>query len=314
MWSDVPSGRRRLYSHVVDKIRCLHVKLRPRDTFTNSTTAGGQGGTTNNSAPGTAGQGPGGAVFAYNGVFSQASNIVTPPSISPGVNEFDLVGVSAPAVPPSVTAPASQNAVEGASQSFNLGSFSDSSSGPWNVDVNWNDGTPHTTYSVITAGSLGTQSHIYAEEGTSSSPTVTVTNSSTNLSGSITFQVTVADAVLTATATPVATAVYATPFSGEVATFGDANPNAALSDFPLANVTIQWGDGNTSHAKAITQPGGVGTAFHVFGANTYGQAGATANPLHMTIADVGGAISNTTSYTLTIGKAGSTVMVTVTSL
>jgi len=40
------------------------------------------------------------------------------------------------------------------------------------------------------------------------------------------------------------------------ATFTDANPFAPLSDFPLANVTIFWGDGTSSNATSITQPGG----------------------------------------------------------
>src|SRR5439155_1346443 len=64
---------------------------------------------------------------------------------------------------------------------------------------------------------------------------------------------------------------------------------------------------------AVTQPGGVGTAFHVFGTNTYGQAGATANPLHVTITDVGGAVSNATSYTPTVAKADLYVTATANS-
>jgi ELWxxDGT repeat protein len=38
-----------------------------------------------------------------------------------------------------VTAPSNQSAVEGASQAITLGSFGDSSGGPWSVDVNWGD-------------------------------------------------------------------------------------------------------------------------------------------------------------------------------
>ena len=77
-----------------------------------------------------------------------------------------------------------------------------------------------------------------------------------------------------------------------------ANPAAPLSDFLPSNVTIHWGDGSTSAATAITQPGGTGTAFEVFGQHPYAEDGPTANPLQVTITDIGGAIlSNTTSYT-----------------
>ena len=141
-------------------------------------------------------------------------------------------------------------------------------------------------------------SHTYLEEGNYpiSISVVDVGGSTTTISGTAT----VADAPLTAAATPVTTAVFGTPFSGQVATFADANPAAPLGDFPLANVTIAWGDGSTSNATAITQPGGAGTAFDVFGSHTYGKAGATASPIQVTITDVGGAASNNTSYTPTV--------------
>ncbi|OYV87043.1 MAG: hypothetical protein B7Z73_10710 [Planctomycetia bacterium 21-64-5] len=119
----------------------------------------------------------------------------------------------------------------------------------------------------------GTWSWTYTPTEEAAAQNVTITANDGTLSTQTTFSLTVNDAPLTATATPVTTAVYATPFSGEVATFSDANPNAPLSDFPLANVTIQWGDGSTSNATSITQPGGPGTAFDVFGDDTYGQAG-----------------------------------------
>src|SRR5207244_4383907 len=62
---------------------------------------------------------------------------------------------------PVVTAPSNQNASEGSSASFTLGSSSDAGANdnPWQVDVNWGDGGPHTTFSQGTQGSLGSQSH-----------------------------------------------------------------------------------------------------------------------------------------------------------
>src|SRR5438105_5776357 len=69
---------------------------------------------------------------------------------------------------PTVTAPADQTANEGASTSFNLGSFSDPgvNDNPWAVDVNWGDSSSHTTFNQSSQGSLGSQSHTYADNGT----------------------------------------------------------------------------------------------------------------------------------------------------
>src|SRR5205085_608273 len=68
-------------------------------------------------------------------------------------------------VAPSVTAAANQSSDEGASHSFDLGSFSDpGADSPWSVDVSWGDGSPHTTFSS-SPGPLGSQSHTYADNG-----------------------------------------------------------------------------------------------------------------------------------------------------
>src|SRR2546429_277713 len=75
----------------------------------------------------------------------------------------------------SLTAAADDTGVEGASKSFDLGSFADADTGPWGVSVNWGDGSANTTFFVNAAGALGTRSHTYAEEG-SYSPSVTVTD------------------------------------------------------------------------------------------------------------------------------------------
>src|SRR5205814_1450714 len=139
--------------------------------------------------------------------------------------EGDLSGINVDTTPLAVTAAANQTAVEGASKSFNLGSFADSNGnffgvnewagtagggystdigqfsltaqGPWSVDVNWGDGS-HTIFPKSTAGSLGTQTHTYAEESAADHPnsnpylvTVTVTNTATNQTDNKTFNVAV---------------------------------------------------------------------------------------------------------------------------
>src|SRR5947199_165880 len=84
---------------------------------------------------------------------------------------------------------------------------------------------------------------------------------------SATASATIVDAPLTVSANPIKV-MMGVPFSGQVATFTDANPTAPLTDF---TATIDWGDGTTTPG-VITQPGGTGTAFVVSGTHTYATA------------------------------------------
>ncbi|MBO0699415.1 MAG: hypothetical protein J2P46_13550, partial [Zavarzinella sp.] len=171
---------------------------------------------------------------------------------------------------PVVTAPSDQSSDEGAAHAFSLGSFSDPDDGPWSVDVNWGDGTPHTTFSAASAGSLGTRNHTYAEEG-SYPVTVTVTDG-TNLSASATFDVTVNDPPVVAGGVPI------TPVEGQdtgpvaVAQFTDPAGPEALGDYSAA---IDWGDGTAPTAGTISFAGGV---FTVSGNHTYAEESAADHP------------------------------------
>ena len=71
------------------------------------------------------------------------------------------------ASPPAVDAPENQNATEGSAHAFAIGSFIDAGSndGPWAVEIDWGDGTPHDTFNQATQGSLGTASHGFADDG-----------------------------------------------------------------------------------------------------------------------------------------------------
>src|SRR5205085_11412130 len=73
------------------------------------------------------------------------------------------------------TAASGQTSDEGSSASFDLGSFSDAgvNDGPWSVDVNWGDGSPHTAFNTGTQGALGSKSHSY-DDNTGGGYTVTV--------------------------------------------------------------------------------------------------------------------------------------------
>src|SRR5262249_7516876 len=145
-------------------------------------------------------------------------------------------------------------------------------------------------------------SHTYGEEGAAATVQVTIKDVDGAVSNTTSYALTVADAPVTATATPGTSVVEGAAFSGEGATVVGAHPIAPLDDFPLANVTITWGDGTTTHPTSITQPNGVGTAFHVFGTHTYVD-GPASLPLKVTVNDGGGAVSNTTSYTVNVANA-----------
>jgi hypothetical protein len=83
--------------------------------------------------------------------------------------------VRATNVVPNVTAPSNQTASQNVSKSIALGSFADPGTidGPWDVDVNWGDGSPHTTFTMASPGTITAQDHAYTS--TAGSPyTVTV--------------------------------------------------------------------------------------------------------------------------------------------
>ena len=115
---------------------------------------------------------------------------------------------------------------------FSLGSFADADGGPWSVTVNWGDGSPNTTFNEASQGSLGTQTHTYAEEGTFQ-VTETVTDS-TQLSDSKTFNVTVSDPPVTVNANSGGTLTsiaegQSTPAGTVVGTFTDTgNPTGTF--------------------------------------------------------------------------------------
>jgi hypothetical protein len=96
-------------------------------------------------------------------------------------------------VSPTVTAAADQAAYEGAAQSFDLGSFIDPGpDSPWAVDVDWGDGSAHTTFDADSAGALSGRSHTYADGPATRTVTVEVTDENGG-ADSETFQVVVAN-------------------------------------------------------------------------------------------------------------------------
>ena len=189
-------------------------------------------------------------------------------------------------------------ATEGNSYSGVVASFTDPNTsavaGDFSATISWGDG--QTSTGTVTSNGAGgfnvTASNTYAEAG-SYTATIAVQDNGTGGTGSGTAAATVADAALTATGTPFS-AVEGSSFSGVVANFTDANPNAVATDF---SATTTWGDGSTSSATVASD--GVG-GFNVSGSKAYAEAGSYT--FTVSIHDVDGGNASATG-TATISDA-----------
>jgi hypothetical protein len=193
------------------------------------------------------------------------------PNLVVELRRLDVLGYSRVAnVTPAATAAADQSAIENTSKAIDLGSFADSDTGPWNVNVSWGDGTPDANFFVGTAGTLGTMNHTYVEEG-NYAPKVTITDF-TGLTDSKSFNVNVSDPAVIATGAFTVTAVEgASSGSQTVATFTDPAGAESTANY---SATVDWGDGSTS-TGIISQSGGV---FTVKGTHTYAEESAADHP------------------------------------
>lgn len=93
-------------------------------------------------------------------------------------------------VTPAVTPAAAQNASAGTAQSFAIGSFADpGADAPWQVTIDWGDGSADTVFDRNAPGAIPAQSHTYTTAG---QRTVTAqVRDQDNATGSASFQVTV---------------------------------------------------------------------------------------------------------------------------
>jgi hypothetical protein len=160
-------------------------------------------------------------------------------------------------VAPSVSGLVDQGASEGTSGSFSLGTFSDpGADSPWAVDVNWGDGSAHTTFTKSAAGSLGSQSHTFADSG-SFTVTVKVTDKDGD-SGQTTFKVTVSNVPPSVTPPVNQNADEGTSKTLDLGSFSD--PGA---DSPWA-VDVNWGDGSAHATFNQTSPGSITQQPHTY--------------------------------------------------
>jgi hypothetical protein len=205
------------------------------------------------------------------------------PNLGVEMTRLDVIGFTLSALnAPVATAAVNQTAVEGTSKAIGLGSFTDPDMAPWGVTVSWGDGSPNTSFFVNTAGSLGTKSHNFAEEG-NYTVSVSVTDF-TGQSSSTTFSVAVSDPNVIATGGQLISPVEGIS-SGSVllATFTDPGGSEPVGDY---SADIDWGDGTGTQTAAgsITLNG---STFEVRGTHTYAEESAADHP-------------GSTPYTITI--------------
>lgn len=175
--------------------------------------------------------------------------------------------------PPTVTPPADQTSIEGASHLFDLGSFSDPDGGPWSVDINWGDGTSDTSITATSPGPLQKKTHKYAEEGPYT-VTIAVTDTLDDRSDSKTFAVNVSDPPVVASGGFSFDANVGTDTGPQtLATFTDPggaepNPSDPTSTGHYA-ASIAWGDGPSPGTISPLTPSSPSQVFTVTGNHTY---------------------------------------------
>jgi hypothetical protein len=154
-----------------------------------------------------------------------------------------------------------QNAVEGASQSFQMGTFTSANSGTASVDVDWADGSTHTTFTFVNtpnvAFSMPAQTHTYVEEGPYT-VTETVTLGGTK---SGTFVANVSDPNVSASGVSTITKTYDGLAVGtkSLATFTDPGGAEDNTDGTHYSATVDWGAGFGTASGTISLSSGTFT-------------------------------------------------------
>ena len=187
---------------------------------------------------------------------------------APTPSDSDSFDVHVNNVAPVVTAAADQSSDEGDSHSFSLGSFTDpGDDGPWSVDVNWGDGTGHTTFTAASAGALPAKSHTYADGPNNYVVSVTVSEAGTapTPSDSDSFDVHVNNVAPVVTAAADQSSDEGDSHSFSLGSFTDPGDDGPWS------VDVNWGDGTGHTTFTAASAGALPAKSHTYadGPNDY---------------------------------------------
>ena len=198
-------------------------------------------------------------------------------------------------------------ATEGATFTGVVANFTDANDGgnvaDFTATIDWGDGTTPDAGAITTdfVTFSVTGSHTYLDEGsyTVSVSIVDVAGPAATAGGTAI----VADAPLTRAGVVNIDATRTVAFSGAVASFGDANRNATISDY---TVTIDWGDGSATSFGTVVAIGSIG--FVVLGTHTYSTAGIF--PLTVDIVDDGGSTAHAVGTATVAAAADLSIVMT----
>jgi len=185
----------------------------------------------------------------------------------------------------SVTPPANQIANMFHSQSFTLGSFTETgATGPYSVDVNWGDGTTDTIIgNVAAAGTIPATAHTYLSTG-NDTVSITITDAGNHTSNTATFIVDAARITAVAPGSEISNQGVGQLFN--VGSFSTDNTTAPFT------ATINWGDGS-----AITTIGNISAAGNISQpTHTYTTLGV--HLVNVIVTDSAGHTSNTAVFTV----------------
>jgi hypothetical protein len=203
-------------------------------------------------------------VYAEEGAYTLTLTVRDVDGVTATVHP--IASVSDPAV---VATPATFSAVEGASSTFNIATFTDPGGaeaiGDYTATIDWGDSSALTSVSgsqMTGGGAAGfgvPGSHVYAEEG---SYTLTVTISDVGGATATAKSVAnVADVPLTGMSASIASG---TTVTGTVASFSDPDTSDTTSDYQAA---VDWGDGRSTSGGIVA--GATAGQFSVDGNHAY---------------------------------------------
>jgi hypothetical protein len=241
------------------------------------------------SAPGTLAQLP--HTFTAAGTHTVTLTVTDASNALSASNTF-VVNVGGESI--TLTPPPDQTAFVGISQSFSLGSFTESNApAPYAIAVNWGDNSADTTFSAVAAGSIVSQSHTFTAHGTST-VTINIADASGNITSGAAFTVNVMLGSIAITPPDPQNAGLNQTKAIQLGTLTASNVNTPYG------IDITWGDGSADTLLTTNQTGALPPQLHLF--SRLGPDTVT-----VTVTDASGLVRASANFLVTVTSAGISV-------